>query len=87
MLAWLTLLALWLAGEWLMRDSENEGWLTAEKQPELLRAHVLRLVGPWLLILAVLHPFLRAPAGLDAPGHVSLLGLGDAASATGGRAT
>ena len=83
MLAWLTLLALWLAGEWLMRDSENEGWLTAEKQPELLRAlHVLRLVGPWLLIWPFCTRFFAHLLGLDAPGRVSLLGLGDAANAT-----
>ncbi|MFT3850093.1 MAG: DUF2339 domain-containing protein [Propionivibrio sp.] len=50
-LAWITLLALWLAGEWLMRAGEHDGWLANEKLPTLLRTlHLQRTVGPWLLI-------------------------------------
>ena len=51
LLAWIALLVLWLAGESLMRDGERERWLPADRQPVLVRAlHLLRTVGPWLLL-------------------------------------
>ncbi len=73
LLAWIALLALWLAGESLMREGERDGWLPAEKQPVLVRAlHLLRTVGPWLLLWPLCIQFFPRLLGAD-PEHAAQL--------------
>ncbi|SBT10754.1 putative membrane protein [Candidatus Propionivibrio aalborgensis] len=53
---WAALLALWLAGEWLLREAGREGWLLPERHPRALRLiHTLRTAGPWLLLWPLGH--------------------------------
>lgn len=48
---WIAWLALWLAGEWLMRFWQNQSWTLHAAWLKLL--HVVRTVGPWLMIWPV----------------------------------
>ena len=56
----LAVVALWLASEWLMREGENEGWMTLERFPRLLHGlHTLRIAGPWLILGSLGHNLLE----------------------------
>lgn len=54
--AWTALIALWLTSEWLLREGDQDGWLSPENQPRTLRVlHTLRTVGPWLILGLLVH--------------------------------
>ncbi len=60
-------LALWLTGEWLLREGERENWLTPEHPPYLLRAlHTLRTAGPWLILWLLVHNLVEHWLNADA---------------------
>ena len=51
LLDFLAVLALWLAGEWLLENGEREGWLSPKNNPAIVRVlHTLRIAGPWLIL-------------------------------------
>lgn len=73
--AWIALLAVWLAGEWLMREGDREGWLLAERQPVLVRAlHLQRTVGPWLMIWPLGMNLITRALAVDTPEPAALPG-------------
>lgn len=71
---WAALVALWLAGEWLMRDGEREEWLRADDRPMLLQAlHALRTVGPWLILWPLGHDLVALALRADTAEQAALL--------------
>ncbi|HET6719556.1 MAG TPA: DUF2339 domain-containing protein, partial [Rhodocyclaceae bacterium] len=73
-LVWLDLLALWLASEWLLRDSQRENWLPSPHQPVILRlVHTIRIVGPWLILWPLGHHLVTLGLRPDSPAQAALL--------------
>ncbi|HEX9390435.1 MAG TPA: DUF2339 domain-containing protein [Usitatibacteraceae bacterium] len=54
--AWAGYIALWLAGEWLLANSQRTAWLLPEERPWTLRVlHTLRTTSPWLILWPLGH--------------------------------
>ena len=69
--AWLTYLALWAASEWLLFCWQRSGWLVTDFW--LKNLHVLRTVGPWLMIWPVGRWWILAWLDLSNSGQQELL--------------
>lgn len=73
-LVWLDLLALWLASEWLLRDSQRDGWLPSPHQPVILRVvHTMRIIGPWLILWPLGHHLVTLGLRPDSAAQAALL--------------
>ena len=71
---WVALVALWLASEYLLRGGEQEGWLLPEQNGFILRAlHVLRTVGPWVLLWPLMQQLVTRVLQIDSAAEGALL--------------
>ena len=61
---WLAAAALWIASEGLLRDALRHGWFPEEKRPLPMRVlHVIRIVGPLLLLRPLVDHFVTGFTG------------------------
>jgi len=71
---WVALLALWLASEWLLRSGGYEGWLVPEQHGLVLRGlHVLRTVGPWLILWPLMRHLVTLALQVDSVEEAAML--------------
>jgi uncharacterized membrane protein len=71
---WAAFAGLWLASEWLLRDSERGQWLPERPRPVLRRTlHTLRIVGPWLILWPLGHHLVTLGLQVDSAQEAALL--------------